>query len=73
MLEMRHAARACIARAETPGPADAPAQGMSIDDLSRLAEHEQQQRRRGMILAVVLVTAFVVIAIGMAGVILGKW
>jgi len=46
---------------------------MSIDDLSRLAEHEQQQRRRGMILAVVLVTAFVVIAIGMAGVILGKW
>ena len=46
---------------------------MSIDDLSRLAEHEQQQRRRSMILAIVLVTAFVVIAIGMAGVILGKW
>jgi hypothetical protein len=46
---------------------------MSIDDLSRLAEHERQQRKRSMILAILLVTAFVVVAIGMAGVILGKW
>lgn len=46
---------------------------MSIDDLSHLAEHERQQRRRSLILAILLVTAFVVVAIGMAGVILGRW
>ena len=46
---------------------------MSLDDLTRLADHERQQRRRSMIIAILLVTAFVVIGIGMAGVIIGRW